>query len=209
MDKKEVLKYLGYNNQDMDHDLDHRIDEAMHVMSGLEGKFTYKIFDFKIEDHVEVLETVLSLKGKSIKHILSQAQQLVLFAGTLGAEADRLIHKSQYISSVDMMILDACASVRIEEILDGMEKEITLFKTPRFSPGYGDLSLTIQKDLIEVLEGRRIGITVSDSSLLSPKKSVTGIIGLSKTKMDVTYRFCDDCLKRNSCDFKICSRENI
>jgi hypothetical protein len=207
MDKNEVLKYLGYSEQVIDDDMTNRIEKAMSAMSKIEGKFIYKIFDFKIDDEVHVLETVLKLKGKSIKHILSQSEQLILFAGTLGPEADQLIHKSQYASSVDMMILDACASVRVEEILDHMEDDISLYKTPRFSPGYGDLDLSIQKELIEVLEGRRIGITVTDSSLLIPKKSVTGIIGLSKSVMDVSYRFCDDCLKRTSCDFKICSRE--
>ncbi|MCH4887206.1 hypothetical protein EZV73_06470 [Acidaminobacter sp. JC074] len=207
MDKSLVLKYLGYENQVIDEDLDEKIDRHMQTMSQVSGHTIYQIFDIKKDDLIYVRGTKLELRGRSIKHILSQANQIVLFAATLGPEVDQVILKAGYLSKVDQMILDACASVRIEELLDLMAEGINKFQTPRFSPGYGDLDISIQKALVQVIDGRRIGLTVTDSSLLIPKKSVTGIIGLSDQIMDITYRFCDDCLKRTSCDFKICSRE--
>ena len=211
MNKNDVLRHLGHNNQEIDQSLDEMIDDYMKSVEGLNGKYIYQIFDFEQGDDIKVLNTILNLKGDSIKHILSQASQLILFAGTLGHEMDQKILKSSYDSSLNMMILDACASVKIEDVLDQMEEEIKtthpVHLTPRFSPGYGDLSLDIQRDLIEVVGAKKIGIHVTDSSILLPKKSVTGIIGISDKKMTVTYRFCDDCLLRTSCDFKRCKRE--
>lgn len=211
MNKNDVLRHLGHNNQEIDQSLDEMIDAYMKRVENLNGKYVYQIFDFEQGDDIKVLNTILNLKGDSIKHILSQASQLILFAGTLGHEMDQQILKSSYDSSLSMMILDVCASVKIEDVLDQMEEEIKttypVHLTPRFSPGYGDLPLDIQRDLIEVIGAKKIGIHVTDSSILLPKKSVTGIIGISDKKMTVTYRFCDDCLLRTSCDFKRCKRE--
>jgi len=207
MDKKDVLRYLGYKNQVIDESMDDLIDKHMKSLASYSGRIIYKVFDFKVDQDVHVLDTVLTLPGQSVKHMLSQANKLVLFVATLGPEVDQLIHKYSYVSGTDMLILDACASVKIEDVLDQMEEEIQGYKTPRFSPGYGDLPLSVQANIISVLEGRRIGVTVSESSLLLPKKTVTGFIGLSHEPMTVTYKFCDDCLKRTSCDFKICNRE--
>lgn len=207
MNKKKILSYLGYDNQVIDDDMKHRIKRAEALMENLEGRYIYQRFDFKRSDAIEVLGTTLRLPGKSIQHILSQSDELLLFCGTLGWEADQMILKASYQSMVDQMIMDACASVKMDMVLDHMQENIELYQTPRFSPGYGDLPLTIQSSMIEVLGARRIGVQVTSSSMLIPKKSVTGIIGLSRQPMTVTYRFCDDCLKRTSCDFKICNRE--
>ena len=207
MDRKEVLRYLGYEDQDIDDDLNQKIDDNIEVLSKIKGHTIYQVFDIAKGDMISVENTKLFLKGRSIQYILSQSKQVIIFAVTLGSEVDQMILKASYLSKVDQMILDVCASVRIEELLDEMVEGIDRHQTPRFSPGYGDLDLSIQKTLVEVIHGRRIGLTVTDSSLLIPKKSVTGIIGLSDSEMDVAYRFCDDCLKRTSCDFKICSRE--
>lgn len=207
MDKGLVLKYLGYENQTIDKPLDMLIDRCIESVAAFQGHTIHKTFDLTIDDFIVIEGTILKLAGRSIRQILSQASQVVVFAATLGPQMDQMILKAGYRSSVEQMVLDACASARIEELLDEMEAAIPGYKTPRFSPGYGDLELTVQRDLINVVEGRRIGITVTDSQLLLPKKSVTGFIGVSDEKMNVTYGFCDDCLKRRSCDYKTCNRE--
>ena len=51
--------------------------------------------------------------------------------------------------------------------------------TERFSPGYGDLDMAVQKDLCLVLDtGRTIGVTLTESCMMVPVKSVTAIVGL-------------------------------
>ena len=49
---------------------------------------------------------------------------------------------------------------------------------PRFSPGYGDVSLEVQKDFFRLLPCQRIGLTLMDTLIMSPEKSVTAFIGI-------------------------------
>ena len=82
--------------------------------------------------------------------------------------------------------MQAIGAERIEALCDSLCEELksslkTEGKTskPRFSPGYGDLPLSFQKDVFRVLEPeKRIGLTLNASLLMSPTKSVTAIIGI-------------------------------
>ena len=50
---------------------------------------------------------------------------------------------------------------------------------PRFSPGYGDLPLAVQREFMTLLDcAHLIGINLNESLLMSPSKSVTAIIGI-------------------------------
>ena len=88
------------------------------------------------------------------------------------------------------MCLQALGSERVEALCDEFEKDIKkelggegVFFRPRFSPGYGDLPLEFQKDIFRLLEcPRRIGISLGESLLMTPSKSVTAIIGFGDKK---------------------------
>lgn len=206
MIKEEVLRYLGHEGQVLDEDINHRIDTFLKELSS-EGKFVYEIFEIEKTKSIQVVDTILELEGASIQNILKNIDRVVLFAATLGHGVDQKSAKLNYQSATDMMLFDACASARIEVVLDEMTGEINGYLTPRFSPGYGDLSIEYQKTIIQILNAeKKLGIKVTDSFLMLPKKSVTGIIGISDQPTDNHYRICDDCLLRTSCNQKICKR---
>jgi cobalamin-dependent methionine synthase I len=78
-------------------------------------------------------------------------------------------------------VTDAIASALAESACD--EAERLIFEdnshTPRFSPGYGDLPLEIQKPLLSFLDAEKtVGITLSSSLLMTPTKSITAIAGI-------------------------------
>ena len=51
----------------------------------------------------------------------------------------------------------------------------------RFSPGYGDLPLSTQKDFIRILNTERLaGVTINENYLMNPRKTVTAVCGLKK-----------------------------
>ena len=78
-----------------------------------------------------------------------------------------------------------------------------LHRTDRFSPGYGDLPLDLQPALCAALDAqRRLGLTVTDSLLLNPVKSVTAVIGLSPTPQPARIRGCGYCNFRENCQFR-------
>ena len=142
--------------------------------------------------HIVHFDGGIEIEGAYIysNHIakLTQASnECYLLAATLGQEVDRQISLAQQINMLDGMALDACASVRIdafidqfirEEIRPGLHEGENL--THRFSPGYGDLNMSVIEDIIAILNAqRRIGLSVTRSLMMSPIKSVTAIIGLT------------------------------
>lgn len=75
--------------------------------------------------------------------------------------------------------------------------------TWRFSPGYGDLPLETQRELVRVLDThRKIGVSLTGSCLMMPSKSVTAILGISDTKRDERKNKCDFCNNRERCAFR-------
>lgn len=83
------------------------------------------------------------------------------------------------------MLLDAAATTAIEEVADGMEKNIFnvvkrqgLAMTWRFSPGYGDWPIEQQPEVLSLANGKEIGVSLTEALMLIPRKSITAIIGL-------------------------------
>ena len=101
---------------------------------------------------------------------------------------DRLIAKYAATSPAKSLMLDALGSERVEALCDLFNSEIAQTARdegckahPRFSPGYGDLPLEIQRAIFAVLNPeKRIGVMLNDNLFMSPSKSVTAIIGIEK-----------------------------
>lgn len=109
---------------------------------------------------------------------LRDCGRIVLFAATVGIAPDRLSMKYSRISPVKSLFLEAAADERIEALCDTFCGEFANTR-PRFSPGYGDLALDLQKDIITALDcPRKIGLTLNESLLMTPSKSVTAIMGI-------------------------------
>jgi cobalamin-dependent methionine synthase I len=113
-------------------------------------------------------------------------------AATLGSEAESLLRRAQSRSMGDALILDALGSAAIEAVCDQLCAEIAQELSPRrltarFSPGYGDLPLDQQRELFAVLDvTRRIGVSLSESALMLPQKSVTALIGVRAPQSSYT-----------------------
>jgi len=108
----------------------------------------------------------------------------VVFGATVGLELDRLIARYSRISPVKALFYQSIGAERIESLCDAFCDEMEPLYAPgrtkpRYSPGYGDLPLDVQKAFFAVLDcPRKIGLTLNESMLMSPSKSVTAIIGI-------------------------------
>lgn len=119
--------------------------------------------------------------SKDLIKNLGSCQRAVIFAVTLGSDTDRLLIKLGKLMPSEQFVTDAVASALAETACDEAEKLIlgALPHTPRFSPGYGDLPLEIQKPLLQFLDAEKtVGITLSPSYLMTPTKSITAIAGI-------------------------------
>jgi hypothetical protein len=124
------------------------------------------------------------LIGQDIKAHLQGAGMFALFAATLGIAADRAILRAGITSPSQAIELDKSANILIESVCDHVCKKIALEYpemtiTKRYSPGYGDYPLSVQPALLSALDaGRRLRITLTNSLLMIPTKTVTAVVGI-------------------------------
>ena len=131
-----------------------------------------------------------SIQSKDLAKNLSNCESLIIFAITIGSGADVLIKKYSKINPALAAILQATGSMFVESYAEKINELIKIetkengYKThPRFSPGYGDLSLSTQNIFFRLLNcTQKIGLTLMDSFIMAPEKSITAFIGLEKEK---------------------------
>lgn len=120
----------------------------------------------------------------SLAQHLQSADAALVFAATLGIGPDRLLARATRLSPAKALMLQALGTAQIEalcrQFCRDMETELGMRLLPRFSPGYGDLSLDIQRDIFRLLCcERKIGLTLSESLMMLPTKSVTAFVGIA------------------------------
>ena len=173
-------------------------------------RFILKFCEIDRSSGVCIKGTSLCLKGKSIDALLHDCDQCLIFCATIGNEVDALIRKWQVMDTTFSAMLDVCASSAVESVCNILEAELKteygakgLFLTDRFSPGYGDLPLGIQPAFCAVLDtARKIGVVVSENCMMTPMKSVTAIIGLSKNPQKHFDTGCRNCGLIKSCQYR-------
>lgn len=207
LDENEVLRYMGYPaGYKPDDALSKAIKEKSKILlETAMPKSVYSGFDIECaENGVALINSDIVLLGNSIKEHLKTCKKCVIMAATLGVEVDKLIRKAQISSVSDALILDACATTYIEAFCDEIESEIKEkfgFGNFRFSPGYGDFPIALQKNIITLLSAeKKIGLCVNSADILTPSKSVTAVIGLIDKCMNKTNK-CELCPNKERCAF--------
>lgn len=130
-----------------------------------------------------------AVASSSLAVNLKDCSKATLVAGTIGPRIDRLIQKTSRFNAGLSGIYQASGAMFIEEVIEKLnllinERAGSLgYETrPRFSPGYGDLSLETQKIFFGFLKPEKIGLTLMDTLIMAPEKSVTAFIGWKKRK---------------------------
>ena len=141
------------------------------------------------------------LESKNLAVAMRGAKSALIFACTIGMGIDRLINKYSEINPSRALVFQALGAERVETFTDvflaDYEKTRGISLSPRFSAGYGDLPLTAQKNVFDLLDPqKRLGLTLNDSLLMSPSKSVTAFVGINVTNA-CDKSPCKDCKKEN------------
>ena len=184
VDRCEVLRYMGCKESNSE--IEALIDRAIEVgKDAFCGKVCFCELPLSISDGQIQFGTVKTESRNLLKN-LDGCEGVILFGATVGIEIDRLIMRYGKVSPSLAVCLQALGAERIEALCDlfcadtarrqGLQGKRL---RPRFSPGYGDLPLEAQKEIFAMLGcARRIGLTLNDSLIMSPTKSVTAIIGI-------------------------------
>lgn len=195
--EKEILRYAGCRGEreEISVLLKECIDE---VKDKLAYKVCYRELSIKTVGDTCDFE-VFSVHSEKLARNLKGCEKVILFAATVGVEIDRLIGKYGRLSPTKALLFQAIGAERIEALCDAfcadIKKEYNTGLEPRFSPGYGDLPLSAQKNIFAVLDPeRRFGLTLNSSLLMSPSKSVTAFVGLGSTEKTSSNK-CSLCEK--------------
>ena len=122
----------------------------------------------------------IEIKSKNLIQNLGGAEEAYLLAVTLGVEVDRYLLRLGMMSGAERFVVDGYASALVEALADFAEAEIfgDAPHCKRFSPGYGDVPIDIQGDILTALSAENLlGITLTDKKMMVPTKSITAVIG--------------------------------
>ena len=204
--RDEVLRYLGYRGQSIDDNLRMQIENCIRAVKDCaKARLTYRVLPVK-DSKIEGLD----LQGNDIRKLLEGCHLAIAMAATLGPEAEALLRRTEVTNMADALIMDSAQSSAIENVCDNFESDVRLeyrkqglYLTDRYSPGYGDLPLTSQKTIAELLVAeKRIGLTVTENMIMIPRKSVTCIIGISDKPRTLVRRGCDSCSSKDKCSYR-------
>ena len=173
---REVLSYLGCRGE-----APQEIEQGILSAAELIMKTATPRLAYKITDYDSALSQGL-IAGEDIVRLISGCGQIVIFGATLGTAVDTMLSRLQIRDMAHAVIFDAVASSAIENVCDNFCRDIAAEYgeiTARFSAGYGDYPFSMQWRLSEALcLEKSIGITLNDSGLMLPQKSVTAIFGI-------------------------------
>ncbi len=209
LDVNEALRYLGVRGEP-DPELSAQVARTAEELTNLlTPRYTYQVFDLApAPGGIRLAGTETVLPGTTAARMLGSCRQAALLACTLGARFDQMLLAAQARDMARAVVLDACGGAWVEAGCDEAEHEIAArfpgqYLTDRFSPGYGDLPLSLQSGLCALLDTpRRLGLYVTESDMLHPVKSVTALVGIADAPQPARVRGCGACTLRETCAYR-------
>ena len=204
LNRSEALRYMGAKALNPDKMTSDIMDEVESELL----KVCRPVYTF-----TEIPKDSPALGGNDIKEVVAESEKVLLIAATLGIYVEKLLRKTQITDMAKAVVVDAMASVAIEQFMDKIEDELKerykgLYFNNRFSPGYGDYPLEKQREVVKILNTeKKLGLSLSDSLLLNPTKSITAVIGLNKNEVKGKINCTSKCMKcgNKNCPYR---REN-
>lgn len=186
----QVYSYLGYRNLSRDPKIDKLIEECLEEIEEISSfKYIYQEFDYILD----------FLNKKQYLDYLGESKSYLICATTLGSQVDQRSKYYQKKDMVKMCVFDATASAYLEYKADLFEKSIRDDLSYRFCPGYQGTDVADIRPIHSLLKADKlIGITLLDSNLMVPQKSMIGIVGINNH----AKKSCKDCFLIENCDYR-------
>lgn len=184
-------------------------EAAKLVAQEADPRMVWRRFPLYWKEEKPNIAAALPLEGRDIRIHLTGCSDCVLLAVTLGRGVDILLRRLSA-GGMDLAVAaDCAASTLIEQIADEAEAQIRAelpdgqYLTGRYSPGYGDLSISLQNPLITAVNAQRaIGLAVTSSGILTPRKSITALLGIADHPVKGHLAGCANCVLRDTCKYR-------
>lgn len=215
IDKKQICRRLGYWNSDeprasISASIEETIEEANRL---IEPSCTYQIMDVQ---HIRrpkvtlVNGSKMTVTSDVLSWVLYPCEQAAIFVCSIGSRVEEQVSKlTDEGLMVKAMILDSVGSEAVEQLANRFQEEVQLLAnraeaeiTNRYSPGYCDWDIEQQKLVFNNLDAGHAGVSLSKDCLMTPQKSISGIIGIGwgeRRRLRASpCRFCtnQDCKNR-------------
>lgn len=202
-DTRQALRYLGISTEEPDSATRALLRRAERTLRAAAGPRAVAVRAAR--DDISPY-----LQGNDILRHLEGCGSCVLLACTLGARVDAALRAAGASDMAYAVVLDALASVAVEQTADAAEQTLRneergegQFLTGRFSPGYGDYPIAVQNDLLRLLDApRKIGLCATPAHLLTPRKSVTAVLGVAGHPVTGRRAGCANCALRERCAYR-------
>lgn len=187
VDVNLALKYMGYvKGFALDETLEKEIEFCRRqTLSAQKLCAVYDVYSVHIDGAI-IDMGFATIKSNDLAKNLSGCKKVAVFACTVGAEMDRLIAKYKQIAPSRSLIFQALGSALAERWADEVNNIITTkygATAPRFSCGYGDLGIEVQRDVFNSLYVQKnLGVTLGESYFMTPTKSITAFVGIKDGK---------------------------
>lgn len=207
MNRQRVLRDIGYS---LDAKPSFRMESLVndyieHAHQFLAPSFSYVIRDIELVAGTSVfIEGGIIFESGVIARLLEQCNKVAVFVLTIGKYLEDMANQlAQDGLVLQSAVLDAIGSDAAERLADSVESHISevahnqgLTISRRFSPGYCDWDVTQQKLVFKTMKGDYAGVHLTDSCLMLPRKSISGIIGIGADQV-AEYNPCKTCDRRD------------
>ena len=185
----EVFRYLGMGAGTPDNALQEKVEQAAERALALaRPRAALRVFRLQNTQPISLEGSRLKLTGSDIQQFLIGSREVAVLVVTLGIAIDRELQRLSATSALDELVFDAVATALVERATDAVSARVVAYAasqdmhaTGRFSPGYGDLPLDCQADLLASVDAMRLlGVTLTTSNLMVPTKSVSAVLGIGQ-----------------------------
>ena len=200
IDESQALRYAGCKTEQ-----ERVVDELRACYEESKTQLSFRVC-YAVLGTEELLALFSGQEKDCLCARLNGAPKTAVFCATVGIGIDRLIHRYIRVSQTKGLWMQAIGAERVESLCDDFCRDLqkqypTLYAGTRFSAGYGNIPLTVQKTVFRLLDcERKIGVTLNDGGLMTPTKSVTAVFGIGKRQENRKEK-CEICDKQD-CPYK-------
>ncbi len=206
--KDEVCARIGYSpDVEPSARVASIVDEYISTAKQLiEPSYAYNILDIKsIEPPRISVNSSIAFQSRVISNVLTPCTSVAVFALTIGGGleemAARLGEKELILEAFVLDIIGSSMTEKAADFVQGIIGEMANIRgmaiSKRYSPGYCDWDIKQQELVFQALEGNNPGIKLSEDYLMTPEKSVSGIIGIGPSELGIaTFNPCKTCAKK-------------
>ena len=210
----EVLRLLGCSNGKR---VSSRIKNKMRFWKNELNKLIRPRILYSVKNVANVSKTGvhlmdgISFRSHKLSRAFSHCHEALLFTATIGPGFDETVKDLAAKNRMsEACILDSLGSVAVENMVQQFHARYDAHLNLRgksatlpFSPGYCDWNISEQKKIFSLMDAERIGVSINESALMEPRKSISGVVGLqnSVTSSGKPYNPCMHCTKVD-CSYK-------